>query len=179
MKTESLESAMTVPPGTGVAAIPTDALDPAACDIHLKNILVPVDFSEMSLKSLLYAVPFAKQFGAKLTLLHVLNPPVYPSDFPYPGPLGQDCFTAVQRRLEEVRTTKIPEELPTNTIVRQGFTFDGILEVAREICADLIITTTHGRTGVSHLLMGSTAENIVRHAPCPVFVVRERERDFV
>jgi len=147
--------------------------------IHLKNILVPLDFSEMSFKSLQYAVPFARQFGAKVTLLHVLNPPVCPSDFPYPGPLGQDGIAAVQTRLEEIRAAKIPATLPTSIIVRQGFAFDGILEVAREICADLIITTTHGRTGLSHLLMGSTAENIVRHAPCPVFVVREREHDFV
>jgi universal stress protein A len=62
--------------------------------------------------------------------------------------------------------------------VRYNFVFDGILEVARETCTDLIIITAHGYTGLQHLLLGSTAENIVRRAPCPVFVVREREHDF-
>ena len=63
--------------------------------------------------------------------------------------------------------------------VRENLVFEGILELAREICADLIIATTHGRTGLTHLVMGSTAENIVRRAPCPVLVVRETEHDFV
>ena len=177
MKTETLEplvASSVTGPGAG-----HEALVGQTSSIHLKNILVPLDFSEMSLKSLQYAVPFARQFGAKLTLLHILNPPVCPSDFPYPGPLGQECIVAVQTRLAEVRAAHIPEDVETHTIVRQGFTFDGILEVTRDSCADLIIITTHGRTGISHLLMGSTAENVVRHAPCPVFVVREREHDFV
>lgn len=178
MNTETLEPiGATIPQAAGTSY--GNAVEQTPPLIHLKNILVPLDFSEMSFKSLQYAVPFARQFGAKLTLLHVLNPPVCPSDFPFPGPLGQDCCAAVEKRLEEIRDTKIPAELPVATIVRQGFAFDGILAVAREICADLIITTTHGRTGVSHLLMGSTAENIVRQAPCPVFVVREREHDFI
>jgi nucleotide-binding universal stress UspA family protein len=64
-------------------------------------------------------------------------------------------------------------------IVRQSFIFEGILEVAREIRADLIIATTHGHTGLKHLFLGSVAENIVRRAPCPVLVVRELEHDFV
>jgi nucleotide-binding universal stress UspA family protein len=74
---------------------------------------------------------------------------------------------------------KISPELPVDIAVRHNFVFDGILEVAREIRADLIITTTHGYTGLKHLMMGSTAENIVRRAPCPVLVVREVEHDFV
>ena len=64
-------------------------------------------------------------------------------------------------------------------VVRENLIFEGILEIARETSADLIIATTHGRTGLTHLMMGSTAENIVRRAPCPVLVVRELEHDFV
>ncbi|MDR3401100.1 MAG: universal stress protein [Chthoniobacter sp.] len=179
MKTETPEPRITNTPVTEAASPRDEAVEWNPPSIQLKNILVPLDLSEMSLKSLQYAVPFAKQFGAKLTLLHVLNPPIYPSDFPYPGPNGQDCFSAIQCRLDEIRDSMIPAELPTGTIVRQGFAFDGILEVAREIHADLIISTTHGRTGLDHLLLGSTAENIARRAPCPVLVLREHEKDFV
>jgi len=75
--------------------------------------------------------------------------------------------------------TKIPTDVAVDIAVRHDLIFDGVLEVAREIRADLIITTTHGYTGVKHLVLGSTAENIVRRAPCPVFVVRETEQVFV
>jgi len=147
--------------------------------IHLKNILVPLDFSEQSLKSLQYAIPFAKQFGARLTLLHVVDLPVYTPELPYPPPLGPEHHEAVKKHLDEIRATKIPAEVSVETAVRHNFVFEGILEVAREIQADLIITTTHGYTGLKHMLIGSTAENIVRKAPCPVLVVREVEHDFV
>jgi nucleotide-binding universal stress UspA family protein len=147
--------------------------------IHLENILVPLDFSETSLKSLQYAVPFAQQFGAKLTLLHVVQPPAYTPELPIPAPLTSEQLAAISKRLEDIRASKIPPEVPVESTVRHNFIFDGIMEVAREIRADLIITTTHGHTGLKHLLMGSTAESIVRKAPCPVLVVREREHDFV
>lgn len=148
--------------------------------MYLKNILVPLDFSEISLQSLRYAVPFAKQFGAKLTLLHVLIPPLCPSDYPvppYPAPAPEDCFEAVEKKLAHIRATTIPSELPVDIVVRGSVATDGILEVAREIQADLIITTTHGYSGLKHLLLGSTAEKIVHKAHCPVLVVRELERD--
>jgi len=155
----------------------TGASIPAA--IHLKSILVPLDFSDLSLKSLRYAAAFAEQFGARLTLLHILTMPVCPSDFPYPGPLGQDHCASVERRLKEIREAHLPGDLAVDVLVRQGFIFDGILEVARELRPDLIILSTHGYTGLNHLVLGSAAENIVRRAPCPVMVVREMEQDFV
>lgn len=156
-----------------------DDLDSTHHRIHLNNILVPLDLSEMSLKALRYAVPFAEQFGGKITLLHVLKPPVCTSDFPYPGPGGLDHLDVMQRRLEGIRKTEIPSEVPVDVIVRQGFAFENIIQVARELRADLIIASTHGYTGLSRALNGSTAENIVRRAPCPVLVVRELETDFV
>ncbi len=170
MKTETLE------PPTDSSLGATEATSLA---VDLKNILVPLDLSEMSLKSLQYAVPFAQQFGAKLTLLHVVPPPAYTPELPFPAPLSAEHFAAIEKQLEDIRVTKIPAEIAVEISVRHNFVFDGILEVARQTCADLIITTTHGRTGLTHLLMGSTAENIVRKAPCPVLVVREREHDFV
>ena len=173
MKTEILEPVETTHvPGN-------DVIEPAPLSIHLQNILVPLDFSEMSLKSLQYAVAFAKQFGARLTLLHIVQPPTYSPELPFPPQLDTEDIAAIDEQLQDIRATRIPPEVPVETAVRQRFVFDGILEMAREISADLIITTTHGHTGLKHLLLGSTAENIVRRAPCPVLVVRERELDFV
>lgn len=149
-----------------------DALEPAACHLALKNILVPLDLSEASLKALQYAVPLAQQFGATVTLLHVVDLPVYTPELPYPPALLSETQAAVTGQLEEIRHTRIPDDVNVNTAVRHNFVFDGIVEIARAIPADLIVTTTHGRTGLMHVLLGSTAENIVRKAPCPVLVVR-------
>ena len=175
MKTEALEP----PPVTTAAASRDDAITSPPRVIQLKNILVPLDFSEMSLKSLRYATPFAKQFGAKLTLLHVVQPVDEAVRLEYPAFFASEHTAGLQKQLEDIRATKIPADVPVDIAVRHNFVFDGIVEVAREIHADLIITTTHGYTGLKHLMVGSTAENIVRRAPCPVLVVREVEHDFV
>jgi universal stress protein A len=178
MKTETLERVKTntPPAATGYRE---NVVAPCQPITQLKNILVPLDFSERSLKSLQYAVAFAKQFGAKITLLHVISAPVYTVDFSYYPPLRPEQLAGIEGQLEDLRTRKIPAELPVDIAVREGLVFDGILEMAREIRADLIIATTHGHTGLKHLMLGSVAENVVRRAPCPVLVVRELEHDFV
>jgi universal stress protein A len=178
MKTETPSADVTTR-AEGAATTLNEPNELPALDIHLKNILVPLDFSETALKALRYAVPFARLFGAKLTLLHVVEPPAYTPELPYPAPISPEHLAMIQKQLEEIRATQIAPEIAVETAVRNNFAFDGILEVAREIDADLIITTTHGYTGWKHLLIGSTAENIVRKAPCPVLVVREPEHDFV
>ena len=145
--------------------------------INLKNILVPLDFSERSLKALQYAVPLARQFRFEaLTLLHVLKgPDVSPVSIPYLASLDHQRLAVIEKKLEDM----IPPDLPVETAVRQSFVLQGILEVAVEVEADLIITTTHGYTGLRHAIHGSTAENVVRRAPCPVLVIHDHERDFV
>jgi nucleotide-binding universal stress UspA family protein len=147
--------------------------------LHMKNILVPLDMSARSLKALRYAVPFARQFNAKLILLHVVEAAAYSPEIPYPLPLQSQKTKKVKKDLNQVRDAHIPPEIITETVVRHDFVPDAVVEVARKKKADLIIVSTHGRTGVAHVLLGSTAEKIVRHAPCPVLVVREKEHDFV
>jgi nucleotide-binding universal stress UspA family protein len=144
----------------------------------LKNILVPIDFSDTSRKALQYAVPFAKQFEAKITLLHVVDLPMYPQEFGYLLVDESQALDNQKKCLADLAGRTIPPELLAQTIVRRGVSWDTVVAVARETQADLIITTTHGYTGLKHVLMGSTAERIVRHAPCPVLVVREREHEF-
>jgi len=162
------------------SGVSTDAgAKPAPIITHLKSILTPLDFSETSLKSLKYAVPFARQFGAKITLAHIAKPPLYTSEGLYAESFGPEHLASIKEALLRIRNTEIPADLPVEIIVRYGHAFEDILTVAREIRADLIIATTHGYTGLKHMMMGSTAENIVRRAPCPVLVVREVEHDFV
>lgn len=140
--------------------------------LDLKNILVPIDFSKTARKALEYAVPFAKYFGARITLVHIIEPLPYPTDITYGA--STDAFP-VNTRKEELaalaRETLNPEFV-NEVIVHVGQPFDIITKVARDLGVDLIIITTHGYTGLKHVLMGSTAERIVRHAPCPVLVVR-------
>jgi len=168
MKTESPEqTAATMPTPTSVSSF-----------VHPTNILVPLDFSEISLKALQYAVPFARQYGAKLTLVHVVDLPLY-VESPIPTRFGPEEIAEIKKRVADTCAPRIPEELTVETVIRQGGVFETILEVARETSANLIITTTHGRTGLSHLVLGSTAEDLVRRADCPVLVIHEREREFV
>lgn len=147
--------------------------------IHLKNILVPTDLTEMSLKSLQYAVPLAKQFGAKITLLHVVEPTAYTPELPYPAALGADHLAVLACRLAEISAGHIDGGIPVDKVVRHGFAFENIMDVARDTRTDLIITTTHGYSGLKHALMGSIAESVARSAPCPVLVIRETEHEFV
>lgn len=175
MKTNVSES--TAQPTPGAATSPARRADPSM--FHLKRILVPLDFSEHSLKGLRYAIPFAESFGAKLTILHVIPPPVYSAEVVMVDPGQPELSYFAEKQLKAIREQMVPAHLETELVLRHTFAFDGILEAARENEADLIIVTTHGRTGMKHFMMGSTAENIVRRAPCPVLVVRDDERDFV
>jgi len=147
--------------------------------LGLKTILVPIDFSPASEKALDYAVPFARQFDARITLLHVTQGQFCATEFAYLPIEESECHERLRARLEELALSRIGPEWSGPALVRAGPAFDMIAAVAREIDADLIVINTHGHTGIRHLLMGSTAEMVVRHAPCPVLVVREREHEFV
>jgi nucleotide-binding universal stress UspA family protein len=141
---------------------------------RLKKIMVPVDFSECSNKAIQYAVPFAKQFGAEVVLLHLVEP--YPQ-VPEMAPIDIENLQDAKKQMEACRRASC--SISVKTLVRVGEATTGIIEAAKELDIDLIILSTHGRTGVARVFLGSTAERVVRLAPCPVLVVRERERDFV
>jgi nucleotide-binding universal stress UspA family protein len=148
--------------------------------LQLKQILVPIDFSPPSEKALKYAVRFAEQFGSSVTLLHVIQPVVYPADFGYPAPVVDTLDDAVQKQVEDrLQALARQSNLEMRTLVRVGQPYHEITTAAKELDVDLIIITTHGHTGLKHVLLGSTAERVVRHAPCPVLTLREREHDFV
>jgi nucleotide-binding universal stress UspA family protein len=144
---------------------------------EIKKILVPIDFSDYSKSALKYAVNFAKKFNAELYLIYVVEPIIYPPDFS----MGQIAIPTLdlgmdKRAFEELNKLaekEIPKELIANTIVKTGKPFIEFIESAEEENIDLIIIATHGHTGMEHILFGSTAEKVVRKAPCPVLTLRE------
>lgn len=150
--------------------------------LKLTSILVPSDFSPESKKALTYAVAFARQFHAKLTLLHVIEPSGTP-DFAKAFPLAMEddqVMRECKRELEKVvQESEIEPELIEKILVRFGRAYNEITDAARSLKSDLIIISTHGYTGLKHALMGSTSERVVRHAKCPVLVVRPSEHEFL
>jgi len=146
-------------------------------DPDIKRVLVPIDFSDYSKSALKYAVNFTKTFNADIFLIYVVEPVIYPPDFS----MGQIVIPSVdlemdKRAIEELNKLSeknIPSRLKVKTIVKTGKPFIEIIETAKEENIDLIIIATHGHTGVEHILFGSTAEKVVRKAPCPVLTLRE------
>jgi nucleotide-binding universal stress UspA family protein len=151
--------------------------------IQLMKILVPTDFSGESRKAIEYARAFAERFGARITLLHVVELESCPADFGY-GPVTMEY--PCKEKLKEAKTKLnalgrkvIGEELYEESLAVSGTAYAEITEAAKALETDLIIMGTHGDEGREHLPMGSTAERVVRHAHCPVFIVRRKEHEFV
>jgi nucleotide-binding universal stress UspA family protein len=149
----------------------------------INNILVPIDFSDYSKKALRFSQSFAEKFEANLFLIYVIEPMVYPADFS----MGQVTLPAsdlnIDTRAEEELKYLVEKELTypkdkIRTIIKTGKPFVEINESAEELDIDLIIIATHGHTGVEHMLFGSTAEKVVRKAPCPVLTIREPIKGF-
>lgn len=141
----------------------------------IKTILVSVDLAEGSDRVLDYAVDFASKLGARLTLLHVYNLPVY--NFP-DGSFVPTAEVAAQvgdaaRRSLDATVARLKERgVDVTGILRSGSPAQEICSVATEVAADLIIMGTHGRGTLGRALLGSTANAVVRSAPVPVLTVR-------
>jgi nucleotide-binding universal stress UspA family protein len=151
--------------------------------VALKNILVATDFGEPSAVALAYGRDLARSYGAKLHVLHVIEDVVirYSSEIGFALPeLQADLEQAARRDLEQVITDDDRRTLAPVTAIETGVNIAStIVGYAAEYGIDLIVTGTHGRGAVSHMLMGSVAERVVRSAPCPVLTVRAHERDFI
>ncbi len=149
--------------------------------LHLKNILVPIDFSNCSKKALTYALPFARQFGATITFIHIVAPyyAVDPYGLTQYERIENELRTGGKKKLKELLAREVPSSIKTNSLIVSGRPGPEIVEAARDLHADLIIIATHGYTGLKHVICGSTAEHVVRNAPCPVLTVRQEEHEFV
>lgn len=148
-------------------------------EFDVKRILVPIDFSESSQKALGRAAALARRFDAGITLLHVVVPIPVSNEYPFgPAPMQyqDDAATqSIEDRLSILGRKEAGDRV-SEVIVRCGAAFDEIARAAKELDIDLIVLSTHGYTGLKHILLGSTAERVVRHAPCAVLVLRERGR---
>lgn len=158
------------------------ALPPVSVpELLLKHILVPVDFSDCSRKALQYAMSFAKQFSAAITLLHVVvavPPPPQMMVFENET-LRSKYHEEAAKNLSEWRG-EVVSRAPVKALVREGFSaHQEIVAMAHQCNCDLIVIGNHGRSGLSRMLTGSTAERVVRNAPCPVLIVRERQHEFL
>lgn len=144
--------------------------------LELKTILVPVDFSPRSRRATQYAAALAQKFDAALELLFALEP--LPADSMLERPQRTRGNTELARRaktmLRGLAQTEVPSGVGVTTRVQHGKAATEIIATAQQRQSDLIVLSTHGYSGVQRLLLGSTAEQVVRHAPCAVLTLRER-----
>jgi nucleotide-binding universal stress UspA family protein len=144
------------------------------------TILCPLDFSEPSQKALQAAVEIAGQFRAELVLVHVIPPaaPGIPVDPTYAFGGTEEYEKAVRTKVEEqlsLVAQRLPEGLKSRNVIASGNAADEIVRIANEQSADLIVVATHGLTGWRHLVFGSVAEKVIRHADRPVLVIPVHE----
>ncbi|MGK5094066.1 universal stress protein [Deltaproteobacteria bacterium TL4] len=153
--------------------------------IQMKHILLPTDCSEPSKSALRYAFEFGKQFQAEVTLLTVVDNRFM--DFLGPAYFPNDMFNDLENSLEKQGHEQLKEfadkflssEVKMNLVVLQGDPVTEIIHYAKDQEIDVIIIGTHGHTGLAHMLLGSIAEKVVRHAPCPVLTVKPDNHQFI
>jgi len=140
-----------------------------------KRILLPIDFSEHCDRAAAYAAWFSRACQSTLHLVHVV---ANPAD-PLYEPLEVAYWDMVQHSEEKARTMLkatatrcLPAGCSPLLKVLQGDPYEKLMEAIKEIEPDLLVMSTHGRSGLAHLIIGNVAEKMVRHAPCPVFIVR-------
>ncbi len=147
-----------------------------AGDRRIRAILVPVDFSPHARTALSTARALAAVTGSELRALHVFERPIHPEIYIGGMPVETPEFPAVERSLREALETFVREApgppVETSLHVMEGRALTGILDFASENEVDLIVITTHGLTGMAHVLIGSVTEKVVRRAPCPVLTLK-------
>ncbi len=151
--------------------------------IKIERILFPTDFSACSKHALKYALDFSMERSAKLYILHVipkinvsaglgtLNTPL--------SRIYDEMGREAKKNISHLIPRRFLEKIKVETIIVKGEPFVEIIKAAKKYDIDLITIATHGRTGVSRMLIGSTAEKVVRKAPCPVLCVKHPEHEFV
>ena len=143
--------------------------------IHLNRMLVPVDLTGLSTFVFEYAIEVAREFQSEITLLFVVEPPVYPS-WGYAHLVKRDHELrdiALDKLSKMIAETNVPDGVVIKTAVRCGDATLEISEAAKELNADVLLIATHGDSDLLHSFLGGTAEQVVRHAPCPVWTVRK------
>jgi nucleotide-binding universal stress UspA family protein len=151
--------------------------------MNIRSILLPTDFSECAECALPYATQWARAAGARIICLHVVEPTMPAVGY---APVAEPMpMVDMSERLQQTATRELPklaarEEcagLEVEELITHGEAAGEIVRVAAERAVDLIVLSSHGRTGWGRMLFGSTAESVVRHAHCPVLVVKPKDSD--
>ncbi len=152
----------------------------------LKKILCPLDFSDFSVRALKTSVELADKFKAKIILCHIVNE-IPNMNTAYDAIDYQPQLQNIQEFVQEMQVVstnqldelakKYGKSVPYEKKVATGMPADEIVQMAKEEKIDLIVLTTHGRTGLSRIFMGSVAEGVIRHAPCPVLSIRIKDKN--
>ena len=141
-----------------------------------KRILVPSDFSPASDHAFTYASHLGSHFGAKLHVIHVLEPVLFPEFAGLPEtPAFSKAEVATAKKAFRAWANSAGAATAAKLVFRNGFAVHEIVETAKELDIDLVIMAALGHTGSKHFCIGGTAERVVRTAPCPVLVVRVKE----
>lgn len=148
---------------------------------EIKQILFPVDFSEGSEEAFGYAKSLAQKYGAKLDIIHVIHEMADMTGFYVP----HISFDVIEKEMEEAARENMTRFCSENLKgmdydihIKKGIPFSEIIKAAKELDSDLIVMGTHGRTGIDHILFGSTAEKVVRMSLIPVLTVRQKGKAF-
>ncbi|MDT8441879.1 MAG: universal stress protein [Desulfuromonadales bacterium] len=144
-----------------------------------KTILFATDFSESSDHAFRYALAMARQFDSRLAVIHVINEPVDLRGFYVPhitfDKLEEEIEQGARKMMEKFCRTHMDDFANYDSHVVPGIPYEVIISKGEELSADLIVMGTHGRTGLDHVLFGSTTEKVVRKSPIPVMTIRIQE----
>ncbi len=149
--------------------------------MHIRSILLPTDFSECAECALPYATQMARAAGARIICLHVVEPMMpavgyAPVAEPLPSvDVSEQLQQSAERELPRLAEREECAGLDVEELIVHGEAAAEIVRVAKDRNVDLIVISSHGRTGLGRMLFGSTAESVVRHAHCPVLVVKPKE----
>ena len=173
MNTTSTSNRVTARSSGFPAARAADAVQESPGGMRIATILVPVDFSASSVPACEFALDLAARFGARVNLLHVIENNTLPDFEKFPLVRNpQNLIAKVKKDLVVLARKGGHPVVPVQAEVRVGSPWQEIVAAASRLNADLIVLPTHGYSGLKHLLLGSVAERVVRHAPCPVLVLR-------
>ena len=147
--------------------------------MSMNRILVPIDYSDCSRVALVFAAELARELGSSLDVLHVWDEPAYLANIPEarndtPGhrPMTELIREYAERDMEDFMSgTSLPDGVQVTRRLKPGEPASTLLEELRQKQHDLVVVGTHGRTGLSHLLLGSVAEKLARLSPIPVLTV--------
>ncbi|HVN17179.1 MAG TPA: universal stress protein [Dongiaceae bacterium] len=152
----------------------TDLLAKSASALAVRNVLFPTDFSPTSEAALPYATAICRRFQSTLHMVHVLSDAgllmmTGGVDYVSMGTIYEDAHNEAKDKLQQISARF--EHIPHRNYVRHGVVWKNLADIIEQNEIDLIVVGTHGRTGLGKLLLGSVAESILRHAPCPVLTV--------